>query len=322
MIIAVDQAIPYWKEAFSPFGEIRPFSGRSWKPEDIRDADALIVRTITPVNADILEDSSVRFVGAASAGVDHVDQDYLKKKGIRFSHATGCNANAVSEYILTALHVLASRRGWELKGRSLAVIGVGNVGSRVAAKARALGMEVALCDPPLRDATGNTQYQNLDHVLGADFLSLHVPLTTDGSYPTWHMFNRKILSGLSSRQFLINSARGPVVDNIELRSALRELKISGAILDVWEEEPRVDYSLLELLDIGTPHIAGTSLDGKVRATEMIREELCRYAGIQSSWDTDAYYPDPGLIRPDRRSAGQDVILSALVQVFDIRKPLT
>jgi erythronate-4-phosphate dehydrogenase len=319
MIIAVDQAIPYWKEAFSAFGKIRPFPGRGLKLEDIRDADALIVRTVTPVNADILEGTSVRFVGAASAGIDHIDRDYLKKRGIHFSYAIGCNANAVSEYIITALHVIASRRKWELKSKSLAVIGVGNVGSRVAQKAQALGMQVLLCDPPLRDLTGDSRYQYLDDVLGADILSFHVPLAFEGPYPTWHMLDRKILGRLSSKQFLINSARGPVFDNQALKSALLEARIEGAILDVWEEEPVVDYSLLERVDIGSPHIAGTTLDGKIRATEMIREELCKYLGIQSAWNTDSYYPQPQHIQPDIKSADQDAALSALQQVFNINK---
>lgn len=319
MIIAVDQAIPYWQNAFAELGEIRPFPGRELKAETIRDADALIVRTITPVNADILEGSSVRFVGAASAGIDHVDQDCLKKRGIHFSYAMGCNANAVSEYIMTSLHVIASRREWELKNKSLAVIGVGNVGSRVATKARGIGMEVLLCDPPLRQLTGDKEYKDFEDALKADILSFHVPLVFKGPYPTWHMFDRHTLDRLSLRQFLINASRGAVFDNRVLKSALRETKLAGAILDVWEEEPRVDYALLGLLDIGTPHIAGTSLDGKIRATEMIRDALCHYFGIQSSWNTDSIYPEPRPIRLDKKTSGQEAVLTSLLKVFDIRK---
>jgi erythronate-4-phosphate dehydrogenase len=319
MIIAVDHAIPYWEEAFSEFGQIRPFSGRHLKPEDIRNVDALIVRTITPVNAAVLEGSSVRFVGSASAGIDHIDQDYLRKRGISFGYAAGCNANAVSEYVITALHLIASRRGWELSAKSLAIIGVGNVGSRVAKKARALGMEVLLCDPPLREMTGDIRYKHLDDVLEADILSLHVPLAFGGLYPTWHMFDRNTLARLSPGQFLINTARGAVVDNGELKAALRKREIEGAILDVWEEEPRIDYSLLELTDIGTPHVAGITLDGKIRATEMAREQLCRFLGIRSSWNTDAFYPESRLIAPQQGVAKQGAILSVLLQAFDVTK---
>jgi erythronate-4-phosphate dehydrogenase len=319
MIIALDQAIPFWKEAFSELGEIRLFPGRDLKPDEIRDADALIVRTVTPVNAALLEGSSVRFVAAASAGIDHIDQDYLKRRGIHFSYAAGCNADSVSEYIITALHVIACRRKWTLKDKSLAVIGVGNVGSRVAKKARALGMEVLLCDPPLRDATGDSQYQSLDRVLGADILSFHVPLTLEGPYPTWHMLDRNALKRLSPTQFVINSARGAVFDNGELKYALHDRRIEGAILDVWEGEPSIDYFLLELTDIGTPHIAGSSLDSKIRATEMARTELCRFLGIQSSIDLDAAYPKPRLLRAEPKAAGQEAVLSVLVQAYDISK---
>jgi erythronate-4-phosphate dehydrogenase len=319
MIIAVDHAIPYWEKAFSELGEIRPFSGRDLKPEDIRDADALIVRSITPVNASILEGSSVRFVAGASAGIDHIDQDYLKKRGIHFIYAAGCNADAVSEYILSALHVIASRRRWQLKSKSLAVIGVGNVGSRVAQKARTLGMEVLLCDPPLRDMTGDPKYRHLDDVLGADILSFHVPLAFEGPYPTWHMFDRDTRDRLSPRQFLINSARGAVFDNRELKSALQEGRIGGAVLDVWEREPRIDYSLLELVDIGTPHIAGISLDGKIRAIEVARDELCRFFGIHPPRNIDWGWPEPSPIHPERGTADQDAVLSVLLQVFDITK---
>jgi len=319
MIIAVDRAIPYWEEAFAELGTLRLFSGRDCGPAEVRDADALIVRTITPVGAPLLEGSAVRFVASASAGVDHVDQEYLRSRGTHFSHAAGCNADAVSEYILTALHVLAARRGWRLKGKSLAVLGVGNVGSRVAHKARALGIEVLLCDPPLRDLTGDPVYRSLDEVLGADIVSLHVPLTRGGPYPTWHMFDRNTLNRLSPGQILINSARGAVVDNRELKSALMAGKIGGAVLDVWEGEPQIDRSLLESADIATPHTAGLSLDAKIRATAMARSALCAFFGTPDSWNTDAFFAAPRMIRPKRGAADQDAVLSVLLEVHDIAR---
>ncbi len=319
MIIAVDEAIPDWEEAFSELGEIRPYSAKGLKPADIRDADVLVVRTVTSVNASLLEGSSVRFVAAASAGTDHIDQAYLQARGIHFSYAAGCNANSVSEYIVTALHIIASRKGWILKDKSLAVVGVGNVGSRVAQKARALGMKVLLCDPPLRDSTGDAQYQLLDDVLGADILSFHVPLIFKGPYPTWHMVNRRFLDCLSPRQFLINSSRGTVFDSPEVKAALRECRIEGAVLDVWEEEPRIDYSLLELADIGTPHIAGNALDGKIRATEMTRKALCDFLERPPAQPMDPVYPDARVLHPAPETVPQESVLSVLLQAFDIRK---
>jgi erythronate-4-phosphate dehydrogenase len=317
MIIALDQAIAHWEDAFSEFGDLRPFPGKELKPENIRIAEALIVRTITPVNASLLDGSSVRFVAAASAGIDHIDQDYLSKRGIHFCYAPGCNADAASEYVIAALHAVASRKKWKLKDKSLAVIGVGNVGSRVAKKARILGMEVLLCDPPLRDLTGDSGYLNLDNVLEADILSFHVPLVSEGPYPTWHMIDGNVLDRLSPRQLLINCARGAVLDNLELKSALLEHKIGGAVLDVWEEEPRIDFDLLDLVDIGTPHIAGSGIGGKIRATEMIRDELCRFCGIPSRGSMLSCYPKPRIIRPEEASSDQAVISSVIDQAYDI-----
>jgi erythronate-4-phosphate dehydrogenase len=319
MIIAVDEDLPYWKEALSRLGPIRPFPGRSLKAADLHDVDALVVRTITPVNASLLDGTSVRYVAAASAGVDHVDQPFLNSRGIQFGYAAGSNADSVSEYILTALHVVASRRGWDLSSKSLAVIGVGNVGSRVARKAQALGMNVRLCDPPLRDVTGDPRYQSLDSVLEADILTFHVPLVSGGPYPTRHMLDRQMLDRLSPQQFLINSSRGEVFDSQELKTALKAKRISGAVLDVWEGEPHVDYALLELLEIGTPHIAGSSLDAKIRATEMTREELSGFFGIPSTPLPHSVYPDARVLHPGASSMGQEAVTSVLLQAFEILK---
>lgn len=319
MIIATDAAIPYRDEAFAELGELRLFSARDVRPEDIRDADALIVRSVTPVNGALLEGSSVRFIAAASAGIDHIDQDYLKAREIGFAYAAGCNADSVSEYIVTALHVIASRRNWRLKEKSLAVIGTGNVGSRVARKAGALGMQVLLCDPPLRDVTGDTQYRPFEEILCADILTFHVPLALEGPYPTWHMVDRKILDRLSPKQYLINTSRGAVFDNQALKAALQDGRIEGAVLDVWEGEPQFDDSLLKLIDIATPHIAGTAIDGKIRATEMTRDALCRFYGRDPASDLTAFYPASRAVRPQSTEGDQEHVLSVLLQAFDIMK---
>ncbi len=319
MIIALDRTIPYWEHAFSDIGEIRPLSAAGITPEHIRGADALIVRSTTPVNASLIEGSSIRFVGAASAGIDHVDTDYLKRCGIHFSYAAGCNADAVSEYVFTALYVLAARGKWGLKEKSLGVIGVGNVGSRVAKKAESLGMKVLLCDPPLRDQTGDVEFQSLDAVLQADILSFHVPLTVEGRYPTRHMLNRNVLDRLSPRQVLINTSRGAVFDNQELKSAIEKGKISSIVLDVWEGEPRIDYHLMELADIGTPHIAGAGQDGRIRATEIIRRELCRFFRLQAPGNMDLLYPKLRRLRPAAGSEGQEAVVSALLKARNIMR---
>lgn len=317
MILAVDEAIPYSEEAFGRLGEIRPFSGRNLRKTDILDADALIVRTVTPVQAPLLDGSKIRFVASASAGTDHIDLKYLEDRGIGFEYAPGCNANAVSEYIAVALCIFASRREWDLEGRSIAVIGAGHVGSLVAEKAEALGMEVALCDPPLRDLTGNPQYRDFKDVLAADFLSFHVPLTVRGAYPTFHMLRKEVLDRLSPHQAVINASRGAVLCNKDLREALLGNRIEGAILDVWEREPRIDYALLDLVDIGTPHIAGSSLDGKVRATEMVCRALHRFSPIPDPWNGELVFPKPRSIIPDPKLGGKEAIRSVLLKAYNI-----
>ncbi len=317
MIVAVDEVIPYGQEAFAGLGQIRTFSGRKLRPVDVRDADALVVRSVTRVDASLIDGSSVRFVGSATIGMDHIDEPYLKSRGIRFTNAAGSNANSVAEYVAAALLVLAERRGWDLARKSIAIIGVGNVGSRVEKKVRALGMEVALCDPPLRESTGDPKYQFLQDVIDADILTFHVPLTETGPYPTYHMIDRAMLESLSARQFLINSARGSVFDGLALKAALREKRIDGAVLDVWEGEPRIDYSLLDLVEIGSPHIAGYSLDGKVRGTEMIVEELSRFFNLAARWDTRKIFPAPTRIPLPNRIGGQAALHSVVTQAYPI-----
>ncbi len=317
MIIAVDEVIPYWQEAFAGIGKIRTFSGRKLRAVEVRDADALVVRSVTRVDASLIEGSSIRFVGSATIGMDHLDEPYLKSRGIRFTNAAGSNANSVAEYVTAALLVLAERRGWDLSRKSIAIIGVGNVGSRVEKKVRALGMEVMLCDPPLRESTGDPKYQFLEDVIDADILTFHVPLTKSGPYPTYHMVDRAMLKRLSPRQFLINSARGSVIDGQELKAALTGKRLDGAVLDVWEEEPRIDYSLLDLVEIGSSHIAGYSLDGKVRGTEMIIEALCHFFGIVASWDTQSIFPAPARLLPAEGSRGQRALHSIVTQAYPI-----
>ncbi len=319
MIVAVDEIIPYGKVAFAPVGGLRWYSAPKLRPEDVRDADALIVRSVTRVDAGLLEGSSVRFVGTASIGTDHIDLRYLRARGIRFANAAGSNANSVAEYVSASLLVVGRRRGWTLSSKSLAVIGVGNVGTRVAEKARALGMRVLLCDPPLRDSTGDPHYGKLEDVLGADILTLHVPLTTEGPYPTRGMIGRDVLNRLREDQFIMNSARGAVIEGGALKEALRARRIAGAALDVWEKEPRIDYELVDLVDLATPHIAGYSLDGKVRGTEMMFQELCRFFGLALRWNTDSIYPPTQALSPNEGPGVQDETASVVLRAYDILK---
>jgi len=319
MRIAVDEAIPHSQAAFAATGEVRLFSGRSVRPADLSDVDALIVRSVTRVDARLLAGSPLRFVGTATIGMDHLDLDYLRLRGIRYANAAGSNANSVAEYVVAALLATAERRGWRLSAKSLGVIGVGRIGTLVAGKAAALGMNVLLCDPPLRESTGDARYGFLDDVLGADILTLHVPLTAEGPYPTRHLVNRQLLRRLSGRQFLINSARGAVVCGPDLLVALRERWIEGAVLDVWEGEPMMDHDLLQLVDLGTPHIAGYSQDGKAQGTAMILDELCRFFGISAVWDRSRMYAPVQRLFPQSGAEGEAAVRSVVLQAYDIRR---
>jgi len=317
MILAIDEVIPFWDQAFSGFGDIRPFRGRNLRAVDVRDADAIIVRSISPVGADLLEGSSVRFVGTASIGMDHLDQEYLRSRKIYFTNAAGSNANAVAEWVVTALLTVATRRGWNFARKCCAVIGVGHVGSRVESKLRSLGIPVLLCDPPLRDATGNTKYQFLPDVLGADILTLHVPLTRQGPCPTYHMIDHNLLERLSPGTFIVNSSRGAVIETGALKQALRAGRLASAAIDVWEGEPSIDYELMDGVDIATPHIAGFSLDGKVRATEMMLDEFCRFFNLQRNWKTCGIFPPTATVRPLRNPDICEALRSITLQAYNI-----
>lgn len=292
MKIIVDENIPYGREAFSRLGEVITLPGRAISPVDVRDAELLLVRSITKVNAALLEGSSVRFVATATIGEDHIDKTWLAAKGIGFSSAPGCNANSVGEYIVAALLHLAAKHGLSLEGMSLGVVGVGNVGSNVARKAAALGMTVVLNDPPLAESTGDARYRPLEEVLACDFVTTHVPLTKAGPHRTVHLVDEHAISRMKPGSFLLNTARGPVVDNGALLDALKRGHLRGAVLDVWEGEPEVRLDVLDAVDIATPHIAGYSFDGKVNGTRQIYEAACRHLGVPSDWSVDALLPEP------------------------------
>ena len=279
----VDEEIPFGRDAFSHLGSVTLLSGRAMTREALRHADALIVRSVTKVDATLLAGTAVQFVGTATTGVEHIDREYLAARNIGFAAALGCNANAVAEYVLTALLVTAHAKGLVLDGKTLGIIGAGRIGSLVAAKAPALGLRTLLRDPPLARATGDQRYRPLSEILRADFVSLHVPLTLDGPDATFHLIGADELACMSPSSILINTARGEVVDNAALLEALTGGTIGGAVMDVWEGEPSINWDLLNHVTLGTPHIAGYSSDGKINATVMLYHACCDFWGIEPVW---------------------------------------
>jgi erythronate-4-phosphate dehydrogenase len=296
MKCVVDSKNPFLAEALRHYAVVEELPTAEITREALRDADAVVVRSETRVNAALLDRTAVKFVGTATIGTDHVDMEYVAGRGIGFASAPGSNADSVAEYIAAALLEVAGRRGISLAGTTLGVVGVGNVGSRVVRVGRALGMRVLQNDPPRARATGDPTFAPLDALMDADFLSLHVPLTRTGEDPTFHLFNDRRLSGMKSGSYLINTSRGGVVDTAALRRVLAGGLLAGAVLDVWEGEPVIDTELLALVDVGTPHIAGYSFDGKVNAARMMFEAVTRYFDLQARWMQSDALPPPKAVQ--------------------------
>ena len=292
MNILADQNITYVEETFSSIGEVTTYIGRELSRDHVRNADLLVCRSTKPINGDLLEGSPVRFVGTATVGTDHVEQQYLRENDIAFTNAAGSNANSVAEYVSEALLILEERTGRNLSEMSLGVVGCGNVGSRVVKKARALGMKVVENDPPLARETGDSRYRPITEIFDCDIITLHVPLTRSGPDPTWQMVDRDFIGNMKPGAILINSSRGDVVEEYELVEALRSGELSEAVLDVWHGEPKINLDLLDLVLFGTPHVAGHSLDGKVAGTAMIYRAACKHLGLEPQVDPRSFLPDP------------------------------
>lgn len=302
MKLVVDDAIPWATEAFACFGEVQLVKGRAIDRAAVQDADAVLVRTVTRIDEALLAGTHVRFVGTATAGVDHVDVAWLHAQGIAFASAAGCNATAVAEYVLTIVHVHALERDPDALRGPIAVVGLGEVGRRVTARLHALGCEVLACDPPLarRRAQGLPDHETLvelartiplreldDVVQAARVLTVHVPLVAKGDDATLGMIDARRLTALPRNALVINTARGGVVDESALRGWL-ERAGGRAVLDVWQHEPRFDPALVvhPRVRLATPHIAGYSLEGKLRGTRMIHDALAQWLGVAPSWRGD------------------------------------
>lgn len=292
MKIVADTNIPLLEDAFGPLGDVVALPAGQITPERLADADALLVRSVTRVGGELLDASSVRFVATATIGLDHVDQAYLAARGIGFASAQGSNARSVAEYVLAALSVLAARRGARMSQQVLGIVGVGNVGGRLARMAEALGMTVLRNDPPLARRTGDPCYVPIDALADADVVTLHVPLTHEGPDATFHMVEERLLARFKEGVTLVNTSRGAVADTQALKAAIGTGFFGPVALDVWENEPDIDGQLLSRVDLATPHVAGYSYDGKVNGTRMVREALCRHFGLQREWDPTPLMPPP------------------------------
>lgn len=315
--VLVDENIAFAQNAFDQFGDITLISGRKITNELLRNTDVLIVRSITKVDKELLEDTKVKFVGTATIGTDHIDLEYLKKNKIAIADAKGCNAYSVAEYVVAALLELSVRFDFQLNDKSIGIVGVGNVGSKVADFANALGMKVLLNDPPLKRSGDKRNFVDLDEIIKCDIITLHTPLVTESIDKTFHLFDVSLLNKIKEETVIINSSRGAVINNKELLDVISKKKLK-VVLDVWENEPNVNVELLDKTLIATPHIAGYSLEGKINGTEIIYNSLCDFLGLEKTFSFGIKKPE-GNLKQLKNSSNKEIILDSLVRsIYDIK----
>lgn len=280
MKIVVDDKIPYIKGAFESMAEVVYLSGAAISKADLLDADALIIRTRTRCNADLLDDTSVKFIATATIGFDHIDTGYCASAGIEWTNAPGCNSGSVEQYFASILANLILIKGKSANALTVGIVGVGNVGKKIERFCKCVGIKVLLNDPPRQREEGSDAFVSLSEIAQkADIITFHTPLTMSGVDKTYHLLDDTFVSTLKKRPFIINACRGEVTDNVALKTALQAGKLSGAAIDCWENEPNIDLALLDLVDFATPHIAGYSKDGKANGTTMSVQAISRFFNL-------------------------------------------
>lgn len=321
MHILADENIPLVEAFFAEHGEIRRMHGRTINRAALGDSEVLLVRSVTRVDRELLEGSRVRFVGTCTIGTDHLDLDYFEEAGIAWASAPGCNARGVVDYVLGSLLALAEGEGVELADLRYGVVGAGEVGGRLVEVLRGLGWNVRVCDPP-RQAQETGEFVGLDEILEeCDVISLHTPLILEGEHATFHLLDQARLERLRPGAWLINASRGAVVDNAALREQLAQRPDIQAVLDVWEGEPQVDVALAELCWIATPHIAGYSLDGKLRGTAQIYQAFCASRGLEPKVELAELMPETPLcgLSFAETASPEDMLATICRAVYDPRR---
>lgn len=321
MKIVIDDKIPYIHGAFEQVAEVIYLPGNKTTPEVVRDADAIITRTRTICNENLLKGSTVKFIATATIGFDHIDTDYCERAGIHWTNAPGCNAGSVNQYIASALFSWSMRQRTDLAGKTIGIVGVGQVGSRVAETCETIGMKVLLNDPPRERAEGAGNFTDLKTIQQeADIITFHVPLNMTGEDATFHLVNAEFLAVLKKKPLLINSCRGEVFDTEAVKQARNSGLISGLVIDCWENEPDLDLELLGMADFGTPHIAGYSKDGKANGTMMSVQAVSRFfnLGLNDWKPSGAEPPENPLIEIDGNQRREYSILAEVIlSTYDI-----
>lgn len=322
MNILIDENMSFAAQLFSPLGTVIAKSGRSLNADDLVDIDALMIRSVTNIDEALLQKANrLKFIGSATAGIDHVDVDLLATRGIYFTGAPGCNKVGVAEYVISALLVLSQQQGFTLCQRKVGIVGAGQVGSYLSQCLSALNIPYLLCDP-LKEQQGDRRtFHGLDTLLAeCDVITVHTPLTRTGKHATFHLFGERELNLLKPNTILINAARGGVVDNQALKNVLSQ-KSLFAVLDVFESEPEVDLALLALLSFATPHIAGYGLEGKARGTTMIYNAYCTFlANKREPIDAASLLPVAEISRVELAQPwDQNTLMSLCQLIYDIRR---
>lgn len=322
MKIIIDDKIPYIRGAFEDVAEVIYLPGSKTTAEIVRDADAIVTRTRTICNEKLLAGSSVKFIATATIGYDHIDTDYCDAAGIKWTNAPGCNSKSVEQYIASTLMVLAETKKLQLKDLCIGIVGVGNVGSKVAKICEIFGMKVLLNDPPRERAEGPEKFVSLETVKNeADIISLHVPLNTKGEDATFHMGDESFFSALKKKPVLINSCRGEVIKTDAVKKALKTKQLSAFVCDCWENEPDLDLELLGMTEIATPHIAGYSKDGKAKGTSMSVQAISDFFGLGlNNWQPSGVeLPTNPIIEVDgEEMSEQEIFSKAILHTYDIR----
>jgi erythronate-4-phosphate dehydrogenase len=323
MKIVADDKIPFLRGALEPFSEVVYLPGKQISKADLTDTDALLIRTRTKCTESLLEGTKIRFIGTATIGFDHIDTDYCETRRITWTNAPGCNSSSVQQYIAGALLRISSSDNFDLKDKTLGIIGVGNVGSKVEKLARSIGMNVLLNDPPRARVEGSKNFLSLDTVLSeSDIITVHVPLNLTGEDFTFNLFNEEIFGKFRRGAWFINSSRGEVAETQSLKQVLNEGILKGAVIDVWENEPEIDRDLMQLALIATPHIAGYSTDGKANGTAMVVNSLAKFFSLPF----DSWYPGnvpppviPGLSIDCTGKSEEEIIREAVNHTYDIEQ---
>lgn len=321
--IIADDKIPFLQGVLEPYADIIYLPGSMITRESVMDADALLIRTRTNCNATLLEGTAVRFIATATIGYDHIDTDYCKSREITWVNVPGCNSASVQQYITAALVTLAFNNDYNLSEKTLGIIGVGNVGSKVQKAAAILGMKVKLNDPPRAQKEGKSCFVSLDEILEtSDIITIHIPLNNTGPDKTLHLFDTELIGKMKANSWLINSSRGEVVETEALKIALSTGKLSGAVLDVWEKEPEIDPALLSQAYISTPHIAGYSIDGKAKGTSQVVQALSLFFGLPLHDFYPLVLPEPSVPEIMIEGAGKssfEIVYEAVLHTYPIMK---